>query len=343
MRRIDPVVQLLAPVAVIAATALVGTIVSSSTETYVVNALVNVSIVVALYLFIGNSGVLSFGHISFVAVGAWTAGVLSMPVDEKPAIMPNLAGFLTDHTVGNIPSLALAAAVGGIYAFFVGLPLMRLSGLAAGIATFGVLEITHNVLRYWEKIGPGLNTFSAVPETTGLLQAALGAVLAVAVAFAYRRSRFGRLLSATREDVAAARAVGVSVYRQRLIAFVLSGALAGFAGGLYVHLLPLNTESVYLNLTFLALAMLVIGGATSLWGAVVGAIAVSAVDSFLAEAENGIRVFGWSLDLPAGTRIVVVGALMALVLILRPAGLTGGRELSLRGAAARRLLTKFAR
>ena len=332
MRRIDPVVQLLAPVAVIAATALVGTIVSSSTETYVVNALVNVSIVVALYLFIGNSGVLSFGHISFVAVGAWTAGVLSMPVDEKPAIMPNLAGFLTDHTVGNIPSLALAAAVGGIYAFFVGLPLMRLSGLAAGIATFGVLEITHNVLRYWEKIGPGLNTFSAVPETTGLLQAALGAVLAVAVAFAYRRSRFGRLLSATREDVAAARAVGVSVYRQRLIAFVLSGALAGFAGGLYVHLLPLNTESVYLNLTFLTLAMLVIGGATSLWGAVVGAIAVSAVDSFLAEAENGIRVFGWSLDLPAGTRIVVVGALMALVLILRPAGLTGGRELSLRGA-----------
>jgi len=343
MRRIDPVVQLLAPVAVIAATALVGTIVSSSTETYVVNALVNVSIVVALYLFIGNSGVLSFGHISFVAVGAWTAGVLSMPVDEKPAIMPNLAGFLTDHTVGNIPSLALAAAVGGIYAFFVGLPLMRLSGLAAGIATFGVLEITHNVLRYWEKIGPGLNTFSAVPETTGLLQAALGAVLAVAVAFVYRRSRFGRLLSATREDVAAARAVGVSVYRQRLIAFVLSGALAGFAGGLYVHLLPLNTESVYLNLTFLTLAMLVIGGATSLWGAVVGAIAVSAVDSFLAEAENGIRVFGWSLDLPAGTRIVVVGALMALVLILRPAGLTGGRELSLRGAGARRLLTKFAR
>ena len=91
MRRIDPVVQLLAPVAVIAATALVGTIVSSSTETYVVNALVNVSIVVALYLFIGNSGVLSFGHISFVAVGAWTAGVLSMPVDEKPISPPREA------------------------------------------------------------------------------------------------------------------------------------------------------------------------------------------------------------------------------------------------------------
>ena len=136
-----------------------------------INALVNVAIVVALYVFIGNSGVLSFGHISFVAVGAWAAGVLSMPVEEKPAIMPNLCGLLGDHTIGNVWSLALAAAVGAAFALVVGLPLMRLSGLAAGIATFGVLEITHNVLRYWEKIGPGLNTFSAVPETTGLLQA----------------------------------------------------------------------------------------------------------------------------------------------------------------------------
>jgi branched-chain amino acid transport system permease protein len=343
VRRLDGLVQLLAPLVLVAIAALVGTLVSTSTETYVINALVNVAIVVALYVFIGNSGVLSFGHISFVAVGAWIAGVLSTPIGEKPAIMPHLFGVLEHHNVGNIPSLAIAAAVGAVYALVVGLPLMRLSGLAAGIATFGVLEITHNVLRYWEKIGPGLNTFSAVPETTGLTQAALGAALAVVVAFAYRRSRFGRLLSATREDAAAARAVGVSVYRQRLGAFVLSGALAGFAGGLYAHLLPVNSESVYLDLTFITLAMLVIGGSTSLWGAVVGALAVSGVDSFLAEAENGVHVFGGSLDLPAGSRIIVVGALMALVLIVRPQGLTGGRELSLRGRRPFRLLTKFAR
>ena len=343
MRRLDASLQLLAPLALVALASLVGTLVSTSTETYVINALVNVAIVVALYVFIGNSGVVSFGHISFVAVGAWAAGVLSMPVQEKPAIMPHLFGLLGDHTIGNVWSHALAAAVGAAYALVVGLPLMRLSGLAAGIATFGVLEITHNVLRYWERIGPGLNTFSAVPETTGLREAALGAGLAVVVAFAYRRLRFGRLLSATREDSAAARAVGVSVYRQRLVAFVLSGAIAGFAGGLLVHMLPVNTESVYLDLTFITLAMLVIGGATSLWGAVVGALAVSGVDSFLAEAENGIHLFGRSVDLPAGTRIVVVGALMALVLILRPTGLTGGREFSVRLTRPRRLLTKFAR
>jgi branched-chain amino acid transport system permease protein len=168
-----------------------------------------------------------------------------------------------------------------------------------------------------------------VPETTDLLQAAIGAMLVIGVAFGYQSSRFGRLLRATREDPAAARAAGVSVYRQRLVAFTLSGLLAGFAGGLYVHLLPLNTETMYLDLTFITLAMLVIGGMTSLWGAVVGALAVSGLDSLLAEAENGLDIGGFAIDLPSGTRIVVVGALMALVLILRPSGLTGGRELSL--------------
>jgi branched-chain amino acid transport system permease protein len=341
LRQARIALELLAPAVLVVAVALFGTLVSASTQTYVITTLVNVAIVVALYVFIGNSGVLSFGHVSFVAVGAWTAGILSMPASEKPAIMPNLAGFLRDTTVGNVPSLALAAAVGAAYALIVGLPLMRLSGLAAGIATLGVLEITHNVLRYWEKIGPGLNTFSAVPETTGLLQAAVGALIAVAVAFLYQRSRYGRMLRATREDAAAASAVGVSVYGQRLVAFTLSGALAGLAGGLYVHLLPVNTELLYLNLTFITLAMLVIGGATSLWGAVVGAVVVSAVDSFLAEAENGVHVPGGTLDLPSGTRIVVVGALMAFVLIVRPSGLTGGRELPLPRALARSLLTKF--
>src|SRR4029453_5491056 len=112
-----------------------------------------------------------------------------------------------------------------------------------------VLEITNNILRYYEKIGPGLNVFSSVPETTDMQQAALGAIVVVVVAFAYQVSRFGRQLRAARDDAPAARAVGISVYGQRLVAFALSGALAGFAGGLYVHYLPINADVVYLDLT----------------------------------------------------------------------------------------------
>jgi len=328
VRRVLP--QAAAPVVLVLVAALLGEAASAATQVYFIEALVSVVIVVGLYVFIGNTGVLSFGHISFVALGAWTAGVLAVPVAEKPATMPNVAGFLRHTTIGNVPSLALAALAGAVFALVVGLPLMRLSGLAAGIATFAVLEITNNILQYYEKIGPGQNTFSAVPETTGLWQAAVGALLAIAVAFAYQRSRFGRMLRATREDPAAAAAAGISIYRQRLGAFVLSGLVAGFAGGLEVHLLPLSYRDVYLDLTFVTLAMLVIGGASSLWGAVVGALAISALDSFLASAENGVSIFSGSIDLPSGTRVIVEGVLMALVLIARPSGLTGGREFSLR-------------
>jgi len=328
-RRLLAYQEVVAPTVLVAVAALLGTLVSFSTQTYFTDTLVKVAIVIALYVFIGNSGVLSFGHVAFVALGAWAAGVLTVPVSEKPATMPNLAHFLLHRHVGNVTSLVVAAIVGGIAALLVGVPLMRLSGLAAGIATFAVLEITHNLLQYEEKVGPGLNTFSSVPETTGLRQAGIGAVVCVIVAFFYARSRFGRLLRATREDDAAARAVGASVYRQRLIAFTVSGVIAGFAGGLYVHLLPVQIDSVYLDLTFITLAMLVVGGSGSLFGAVVGALAVSALDSWLSVAENGTSLLGWHIDLPSGSAEIVVGVVMAAVLILRPNGITNGRELRL--------------
>jgi branched-chain amino acid transport system permease protein len=321
--------ELLGPAVLVLGAALLGLGVSTSLQTYFLDTLVKVSIVVALYVFIGNSGVLSFGHIAFVALGVWTAGVLTVPEGQKNAIMPGLAHFLLHTNVGNVASLLLAAGVGLVFAFVLGLPLMRLSGLAAGIATFGVLEIVNNLLRYWQSVGPGLNAFSSVPQTTGIWQAAVGALICIAVAYAYQRSRFGRQLRAAREDPAAASAAGISIYRQRLLAFALSGGLAGLAGGLYVHLLPIEIDSLYLDLTFITLAMLVVGGSGSLLGAVVGALAVSGIDSFLSAAENGVDVFGWHLDLPTGTTVIVIGTLMAAVLVLRPSGLSGGHELSL--------------
>jgi len=328
MTRLAGPAQLAVPAALVIAVGIGSTFVSSANEIYFLDALISVAIVVAIYVFVGNSGVLSFGQISFVAVGAFAAGVMTIPLESKTGVLPQLFPILRDHTVRNVASLALAAAVGGLLSFLVGLPLMRLSGLAAGIATFAVLEITHNLLREWTKIGPGATTLSLVPETTGALQATIGALIATCVAFAYQRSRLGRQLRASREDAAAARGVGVSVHRQRLWAFTVSGALAGFAGGLLVHELgSITTEQVYLELTFLTLAMLVVGGVSSLWGAVVGALAVSGLNSFLIEAEDGVG----AVDLPSGSRLILLGAIMASVLILRPSGLTRGREFSFPG------------
>jgi branched-chain amino acid transport system permease protein len=328
---LDDAVAFAAPAGLILLVGLLGTMTEAGTREDVVTALVAVTIVVALHVFIGNSGVISFGHVSFVAVGAFAAGVMTIPAAIKPTLLPELFPFLADNELGNVPSLLLAAALGGLFAFVVGIPLMRLSGLAAGIATFAVLEITHNMLRFWEKIGPGAKTLSLVPETTEVGQATVGALLAVVVAFLYRRSGAGRRLRASREDGPAAQAVGVNIHRQRLLAFTISGVLAGFAGGLLVHQLgSITTEQVYLELAFLTLAMLVIGGSASLLGAVIGALLVSFLDSFLLDAESGTEVLVAEVTLPNGSSTVILGVLMALVLIVRPSGVTGGREARLR-------------
>ena len=197
--------------------------------------------------------------------------VLTVPLESKTGVLPDLFPLLRDHTIGNVASLALAAAVGGVFAFLVGLPLMRLSGLAAGIATFAVLEITHNLLREWTKIGPGATTL--VPETTGALQATIGAVLVVAVAFAYQRNPLGgrharRARTPPRRGRSGSACTGSGSGRSPL-----GRALRLRGRPPRAHARLDHDRAGLSRATFLTLAMLVVGGLTSLWGAVVGALA----------------------------------------------------------------------
>jgi branched-chain amino acid transport system permease protein len=324
MRRLVPLVG---PVVLLALVGLLGSFLSNPRAIEFENALVFSAMVVATYVFVGNSGVLSFGQIGFFIVGAYAAGELSIPAETKSSILPGVFSVIRDHSVSNVWSLVIAAAVGGLFAFLVGIPLMRLSGLAAGIATFAILMITQNIVGNWEKIGPGPLTLSTVPETTDLWQATVGAIAVVVAAFAYQHSPLGRKLRATREDPFAAQAAGIDVHRQRLWAFTLSGLLMGFAGGLFIHFQgTINVQDVYLDYTFLTLAMLVVGGSRSLFGAIVGALVISGLDSFLSDAEQG--AVSW-LHVGAGTSLVAVAAFMAIVLVFLPRGLTGGREISL--------------
>ncbi len=329
MSRVRNLWPIIGPSIVVVLVAFGGSLTSTAFQFQVQSVLVTASIVVALYVFVGNSGVLSFGHVSFVALGAFSAGLLSSPAQTRGASFPELYPFLADTEVGNIASLCIGAVVGGLAALLLGAAVMRLSGLSAGIATFAALVIVNNVLRNWERIGPGAKTLPLVPRTTGFLQATIGLLLVMVCAYVYQRTRSGRMMRAAREDPAAARAVGISEYRQRLLAFTLSGALSGFAGALLVHLLgSITTQQVYFDLTFLTLAMLVVGGIGSLWGALVGGLGLAGLNALLAEGERGASLFGLEVTIPAGSRLVLVGALMFVALLLRPDGLTRSREMT---------------
>ena len=194
----------------------------ASSEGYFIDALVKVAIVVALYLFIGNSGVLSFGHISFVALGAWLAGVLSVPVAEKPAIMPSLARFPARPHRRQRPLARCSLRSSGASSRWLSVSrscASRASPRASPPSQCSRSRTTFSATT--RRSAPASTRSRRCPRRRACWQATIGALLVIGVAFAYQRSRFGRLLRATREDPAAASAVGVSVYRQRLGAFVL--------------------------------------------------------------------------------------------------------------------------
>ena len=180
----------------------------------------------------------------------------------------------------------------------VGLPLMRTSTLAIPISTFAFLIVVYNVVANWDAVTGGSSGLVSIPtHDQRRVGRPLGGARRSLVALAFKWSASGYRLQATREDEVAARSIGIGVMRERLIAFALSGVLCGVGGALAVHQSGvLNPTTFYFGATVTTLTMLVVGGARSVFGAVVGTIAVATVNEVLRGVEDGASLFGADLD-----------------------------------------------
>jgi len=328
-----PVLALAVPLVVIA---LILSSLSAGLQATVTNALIDVILVVGLYVFVGNSGVFSFGHIGFMAIGVYSSALLTIPIAIKHAMLPDLPSAIGQTSIPS-PLAALAAGlVAGVVALIFGIPIMRLSGLAAGIATFAFLVIVQIVSSNWDAVTLGNSTMIGVPTDTTVLVALAWTLVAMGIAFAFQNSIVGIRLRASREDEIAARAIGIGVYRERMAAFVLSAVIVGMGGALYAGFVgAFAPGDFYLTPTILIAAMLVIGGTNSLAGAVVGTVVVTGLTEILTRVEAGIVIAGSNFHGPTGLTQVGLGLAMLLMLIYRPRGLTGGNEVPLPGKQAR--------
>jgi branched-chain amino acid transport system permease protein len=291
------------------------------------NMLVAVVAVVGLGSFVGNSGILSFGHVGFVALGAYVSGVLTMPVAIKSSALPELPSWLATITFPLPLALIIALVVVAICALIFGIAIARPSGYAAAIATLGVLVVVRSMLIGLDNFTRGSQTFYGVPRETTFTVALVCAVAAIVAARIFRESPHGQQLRAAKDDELAARASGANVGRLRLEAWVLSAVLSGLAGVLLAHLITaFSPRQFYLSLTLTYLVMLIIGGAGTVSGAVAGAIIVMFVREALRGAESGF--FIGSIEVPAffGLAELVLALGMLLVLYFRPDGVVGVRE-----------------
>lgn len=295
----------------------------------VTEALIMLVVVVGLYIFIGNSGVLAFGHMSFMAVGAYATAWQTCCAALKAFTMNGLPDVLLHNTVPNLPAALLAGLFAALVALVFGAIIMRLSGVAASIATLAMLFIVYVTYSNWESLTRGKGSLVGLPTYVTPWIAYGCAVAALLLAYLYQQSRFGLALRASREDAVAAQAAGVNIYLQRLIAFTLSGFVVGMGGVLHGHFLgTIAVDSYFLGMTLMTLAMLVVGGMRSLAGAVVGVLTLSAVIELFRQLENGVEVGGTVLALPAGVQELALALAILLILIFRPRGIMAGREIS---------------
>lgn len=331
VRRLVPLLLLVG--LVLAAALLAGTA-GIVVQRRVTLGLVNLVAVVSLYVFMGNSGVLNFSTVGFMAIGAYSSALLTMSPAAKATFLPDLPAWLAAAQLHPAAGALAGGMVPAAVALAVGPPIMRLSGIAAGMATLSLMFIAYIVLGNWTSLTGGQQSLMGLPIYVGLWTATGGAIFAVAVAFAYQETRWAIALRASREDEVAARATGVGVVRQRLVAFVLGAFLAGIAGVLFAHFLgTLRVESFYLDPAFLFIAMLVVGGARSLTGAVTGVAAISVLTELLRLTEIGVPLpaTGIVVATPPGLGDVALAAAMLLIILFRPQGIAGGREIALPG------------
>lgn len=317
-----------APLALVAATAAIGAGAAPALQGIVTLALCNLIIVLGLQVFIGNSGIYSFGQLGFAMAGGYLAALLTVPATFSSFQTPGLPPLLAEAQLAPVPA-TLAAAAGCVFlALVVGVPLMRTSTVAIPISTFAFLIVAYNVVANWDRVTGGSGGLVNIPRTTTTSSAGVWAALAIVLVLGYKWSASGYRLQATREDRSAARSLGIGLMRERMVAYSLSAALCGVGGALAAQQSGVMTpETFYFAATVSTLTMLVVGSVRSVLGAVVGTLAVSAISEVLRVFEEGHSVLGLpTIGETPGLAASGLGLILLATVILLPDGLTAGRE-----------------
>lgn len=297
---------------------------------------INAVMVVGFQVFVGNTGLVSFGHVAFMAIGAYATAIVSMDDIDKSIVLKDLPGWLADVHLGVGPSLLVGGAAAAMFALITGIALMRLAGAAASIATLGLLVITVNVLSQASDFTHGPRSIFGVPDATNFFWVFSSLAAAVLVASIYKWSGAGLRGRANRDDVVAAETLGVAPLRARLLPFVLSAFLTGVGGGLYAMLLTaFSPASFGIPLVVVVLTMAIIGGVHSITGALTGAAVVTILNELLRRVENGVDVLGVHLKTATGMSGAVLGIALIAMLRWRPSGLLSAYELQIEGQGQR--------
>jgi len=258
---------------------------------------INIILAVSLNLINGFTGQLSLGHAGFMALGAYTSVIITNKLDQ-----PFIVGIL------------LGCVIAGLAGFIIGVPTLRLKGDYLAIATLGFGEIIRVILQNIDYVGGpagivGISKLTTWPWLFG------STVITILVIVNIINSSYGRAIISVREDEIASELMGVNITKYKVMAFVIGALFAGLAGALYAHYFYIIKPDTFNFLkSFDILVMVVLGGLGSTSGAIIAA-------SFITVITAALQSF-------PELRMVLYALILIIVMIYRPQGLMGNKELS---------------
>ena len=262
-------------------------------------ALINIILAVSLNLIVGFTGQLCLGHAGFMSIGAYISAVIT-----QKAGLPFIV------------SIFLGAIIACIFAALIGYPTLKLTGDYFAITTLAFCEIIRIVIMNIDAVG-GARGFTGIPKETNFTIAFLFMVITVIVIYNIIHSSQGRAMLSVRENEIAAESMGINAFKYKMIAFIIGAFFAGLAGGLYAHYMGyIQPASFDFNKSIDYLTFVVFGGMGSLSGSIIATIVLT----FLPELLRGLGEF----------RMLIYPLALIILMIFRPQGLLGDKELSLK-------------
>lgn len=265
----------------------------------------------SLNLLAGYTGLISISHAAFYGIGAYTTALLALKLNSP---------FLVN--------LICAIVISGLFGLLVGLPSLRIRDDYFVIATFAFQIITFSILNNWVSFTGGPMGLPGIPQpailglkittTLGfLILAAIFAIVTVLTSYRIVKSPIGRILKAIREDEVFAQSLGKNISSYKVQVFMISAGMSGVAGALYAYYISfIDPTSFTVMESIFILSIVIIGGAGSIWGSIVGAI-------FMVALPEALRFIGLPNSIAANLRQIIYGGLLVACMLWRPQGLLG--------------------
>lgn len=293
-------------------------------------------VAVSMNLLNGFTGLFSLGQAGFMLLGAYTYGILTIPVEQRENVYMYFDGGIVQFTVPVFVALIAAGVVAAAFAYLIGLPVLRLKSDYLAIATLGFAEIIRAVFQ-WDKLGPltnGSNLLRAYPTFNSVLFPFIVSGICIAIIVMMINSTYGRAFKAIRDDEVAAEAMGINLAHHKRIAFVVSSFFAGVSGALLaMYQTTIQASTFKSAMTYEILLIVVIGGIGSVTGSCISSFLFIIFSEWILRFLDNDTYTG-SFHVPllrAGFRKVVFSVVIMIIVLFFRQGIMGTREFSIRG------------